>query len=148
MTTKEEIAQSEQFLHLSPCFQLCSIIVLSFKESFQFYSGMFSKSSSADLLYVGNWSTAEKHYSIYQTAARYEWFQWSTQEFIFEEHPYIFVSSSGYLYFSEVQPTDERKYFCVVTVSAPMRYTFAVSQPPSRTSLGVWLLVTGTGRGF
>ena len=54
MATKEEIAQNEQFLLLSPCFQLCSIIVLSFKGSFQFFGGMFSKSSAADLLYVGN----------------------------------------------------------------------------------------------
>ena len=31
MATKEEIAQNEQFLLLSPCFQVYSIIVLSFK---------------------------------------------------------------------------------------------------------------------
>ena len=31
MATKAEIAQNEQFLLLSPCFQLCSIIVPSFK---------------------------------------------------------------------------------------------------------------------
>ena len=31
IVTKEEIAQIEQCLHLSPCFQLYSIIVLSFK---------------------------------------------------------------------------------------------------------------------
>ena len=53
MTTKEEIAQNEHFLHLSACFQLCSIIVPLFKGSFQFVSGMFSKSSAADLLYFG-----------------------------------------------------------------------------------------------
>ena len=52
MVTKEEIAQNEQFLLLSPCFQLYSIIVLSFKGIFHRFSGMFSKSSAADLLYV------------------------------------------------------------------------------------------------
>ena len=52
MATKEEIAQNEQFLLLSPCFQLYLIIVLSFKGSFKFIPGMFSKSSAAYLLYV------------------------------------------------------------------------------------------------
>ena len=54
MATKEEIAQNEQFLLLSPCFQLHSIIVLSFERGFpENYGYMFSKSSAADLLYVG-----------------------------------------------------------------------------------------------
>ena len=53
MATKEEIAQNEQFLLLSPRFQLYSIVVLSFKGSFHCLSGMFSKSSAAELLYVG-----------------------------------------------------------------------------------------------
>ena len=53
MSTKEEIAQNEQFLLLSSCFQLFSISVLWFKGSFQICSDMFSKSSAADLLYVG-----------------------------------------------------------------------------------------------
>ena len=53
MATNEEIAQHEQFPLLSPCTQLYSIIVLSFKGSFQIFSVMFSKSSAADLLYVG-----------------------------------------------------------------------------------------------
>ena len=43
MATKEEIAQNEQFLLLTPCFQLYSIIVLLFKGSFQFCSSMFLK---------------------------------------------------------------------------------------------------------
>ena len=53
MVTKEEIAQNKQFILLSPCFQLCSIIGLSFKGSFQLISGIFSKSSAAELLHVG-----------------------------------------------------------------------------------------------
>ena len=51
MTTKEEIAQNKQFLLLSSC--LYSIIVLSIKGSFQICSGIFSKSSAANMLYVG-----------------------------------------------------------------------------------------------
>ena len=53
MATKEEIAQNEQFLLLSPYFQLYSIIVLSFKDSFHFiFFVMFSKLSDANVLYV------------------------------------------------------------------------------------------------
>jgi hypothetical protein len=58
----------------------------------------------------------------------------------------MFVSSSGYLYFSEVQPTDSRKYFCSVTLIATSEYVTAINQPPSRISLGVDLIVTGTGK--
>lgn len=57
----------------------------------------------------------------------------------------MFVSSSGYLYFSEVQPTDGRKYFCSVTLIATSEFKTAIDQPPSRISLGVDLIVTGTG---
>ena len=53
MLTKEEIAQNKQFHLWSSCFQLYSIIVLSFKGSFKNISSLFSKSSAADLLYVG-----------------------------------------------------------------------------------------------
>ena len=50
---------SDQFFLLSPCFQLCTTIVLSFKGSFQLVSGMFSKSSAAHLLYVGKGYTGD-----------------------------------------------------------------------------------------
>ena len=52
-STKEEIAQYEQFLLLLPCIQLYSTIVLSFKGSFHLVSSMLSMSSDADVLYVG-----------------------------------------------------------------------------------------------
>ena len=42
MATKEEIAQDEQFLLLSPYYQLYSIIILSFKGSFHILVKMFS----------------------------------------------------------------------------------------------------------
>ena len=53
IATKEEITQNEQFLLLSPCFQLYSIIVLSFSENFHICVYMFSKSSAVELLFVG-----------------------------------------------------------------------------------------------
>ena len=54
MATKEEIAQNEQFLLLSPCFQLYSIIVLLYKGNSQMFSSTFSTSSAADLLNAGD----------------------------------------------------------------------------------------------
>ena len=57
----------------------------------------------------------------------------------------MFVSGSGYLYFSAVQPTDQRRYYCSVTLIASSEYETAIDQPPSRISLGVDLIVTGTG---
>ncbi|KAL4221759.1 Contactin-3 [Mactra antiquata] len=78
----------------------------------------------------------------------YTWFYNSIAEPVFEENKNMFVSSSGYLYFSEVQPTDFRKYFCSVTLIAPIKYDTAINQPPSRISLGVYLRVTGTEHGY
>ena len=43
MVTKEESAQNKQFLLMSLCFQIYSIIVLSFKGSFQICSGYVFK---------------------------------------------------------------------------------------------------------
>ena len=50
---KGEIAHHEQFHHLPQCFQLYLIIKLSLMEISHILNKMFSKSSSADLLYVG-----------------------------------------------------------------------------------------------
>ena len=51
--TKGEIAQYEQFLLLSQCFQLFSVIKPTFIKLFRVFAWMFSKSSAADLMYVG-----------------------------------------------------------------------------------------------
>ena len=53
IVTKEEIAQIKQFLVLPQCFQLFSVIILSFIEIFHVFALLFSKLSAADLLYVG-----------------------------------------------------------------------------------------------
>ena len=51
---KGEIAHDEQFLLWLQCFQLYLTIEISFMEIFQVLNvNMFSKSSAADLLYVG-----------------------------------------------------------------------------------------------
>ena len=50
---EEEIAQNEQFLLLTQCFQLCSVSMSSYREIFHFIVEMFSKLSTADFLYLG-----------------------------------------------------------------------------------------------
>ena len=52
--TKGEIAHDEQFLLWQQCFQLYLTTKLSFMEIFQVFVTMFSMSSAAELLYVGN----------------------------------------------------------------------------------------------
>ena len=52
-SAKTEIAQNEQILLLSECFQLFSEIIPTFIELFPVFAWMFSKWSAADLLYVG-----------------------------------------------------------------------------------------------
>ena len=73
------------------------------------------------------------------SAVRYEWSKFGTGGWVLPGHPYQFVSMAGYLYMSEVQPTDEKEYFCFVTLTAPSNYKLTTKQPPARISLGVWL---------
>ncbi|KAH3826570.1 hypothetical protein DPMN_128476 [Dreissena polymorpha] len=47
--------------------------------------------------------------------------------------------SCGYLYFSDVQETDNKKYFCLVTLGVNELWQASTNQPPSAISLGVWL---------
>ncbi|KAL4221697.1 hypothetical protein ACF0H5_019952 [Mactra antiquata] len=55
----------------------------------------------------------------------------------------FFVSDSGSLYISEVQPTDaDQIYYCVVTLSTPDGSKFAEGNVPSRLSLGQWLFMS------
>ncbi|KAL4221262.1 ATP-dependent RNA helicase ddx25 [Mactra antiquata] len=78
----------------------------------------------------------------------YSWFMNDVSQPIFSGDQNFFISSSGYLYFSEVQPTDFRKYYCSVTLISTSLYKPAISQSPSRFSLGVQLIVTGTEHGY
>ena len=55
----ENKATKEQFLCLSPCFQLYSIIVLSFKGCFQICSGMFFKVIWCRFVVCGKYSLYE-----------------------------------------------------------------------------------------
>ena len=53
IVAKGKIAHDEQFLLWPQCFQLYLEIKLSFMEIFLFFATIFSKSSVADLFYVG-----------------------------------------------------------------------------------------------
>ncbi|XP_052761161.1 contactin-5-like [Mya arenaria] len=77
----------------------------------------------------------------YFPEVRFSWFRNGTSEPMFENLPNIFVSNSGYLYFSDVQETDNKKYTCVVTLAASSGMQTSINQPPSIVSLGVWLRV-------
>ena len=66
---KREIAYNVQFLLLPQCFQLDSSIILSFTEILHIFAKIFSKSSAADLLYLGmGW------YLLMQTSVGF-WFR-------------------------------------------------------------------------
>ena len=52
IVTNGEISHNEQFLHLPQWFQICLIITPPY--ILQFFAGMFTKLSAADLLYVEN----------------------------------------------------------------------------------------------
>ena len=53
IVAKGEITHAEQYLLLAQCFQIYSLIVLSFIERFHIFELISSTSSAADLLYVG-----------------------------------------------------------------------------------------------
>ena len=53
IAAKDEIAHDGQFLLWPQCFLLYLTIKLSFMKIFQVFFTIFSKSSAADLLYVG-----------------------------------------------------------------------------------------------
>ncbi|CAG5129208.1 unnamed protein product, partial [Candidula unifasciata] len=57
-------------------------------------------------------------------------------------HPYIFVSNNGKLYFSEISQMDA-EYHCFVNLVSPVGQILSANQYPSRSSLGIQLVVTG-----
>ena len=60
--------------------------------------------------------------------------------FIWPSHENLFVSHSGSLYMSEVQPTDRNKrYFCQVSLIASAGYKLAKANTESRTNRGFLL---------
>ena len=72
---------------------------------------------------------------------RYEWSKFGTAAWLFPGGSYTFVSQAGYMYFSEVQPTDQKEYFCFVTLATPRNYRMNTKQPPMVINKGIWLIV-------
>ncbi|XP_059165972.1 contactin-like [Physella acuta] len=58
-------------------------------------------------------------------------------------HPHQFVSTNGKFYLSETSNQDAGYYHCVVTLIPKVGQILATNQPPSRTSLGIQLAITG-----
>ncbi|XP_067686212.1 contactin-like [Haliotis asinina] len=80
----------------------------------------------------------------FNPVVRYQWFKNSAAHFVRPNlNQYMFISNNGKLYFSETQQSDAGAYHCVVTLTALLGQTVATSQPPSRTSLGIQLIITG-----
>ncbi|PVD37152.1 hypothetical protein C0Q70_04147 [Pomacea canaliculata] len=82
--------------------------------------------------------------SLLFTDASFQWFKGPGLNFV---RPHLnlhqFVSYNGRLYFSETQRSDAGMYYCVVTLTTPRGQRAATVQPPSRTSLGIELLIRG-----
>lgn len=82
----------------------------------------------------------------YSPEVRYEWHKAAPiYVFIWPANPNMFVSNSGLMYTSEVQPTDaDKTYYCMVTLTHTATSRLSTSQPPSRESLGIFLGLTET----
>ncbi|XP_071103129.1 contactin-3-like [Haliotis cracherodii] len=78
----------------------------------------------------------------YRPAVKYQWLKGDTRSFVRPQmQPYIFISANGKLYFSEVTRIDEGEYRCIAILTGRNRHTIGTSQPPTRTSLPIPLLV-------
>ncbi|XP_021368821.1 contactin-like [Mizuhopecten yessoensis] len=83
----------------------------------------------------------------YKPDVVYNWmrqgFSGSGFEYIYTElMPYMFISTNGKLYFTEVTRVDEADYYCQVTLSGVSSTVVGSSQPPSKTSLAISLSVS------
>lgn len=91
-------------------------------------------------LYKGTYLNC--NFPTFKPAANFQWQKGS--EFLQTSlNQYYFLSSDGNLYFSEVQAQDSGYYHCLVTLASLPDETMWTSQPPSTTSKGIYLNVTG-----
>ena len=78
------------------------------------------------------------------TAVVYNW-EKDSQDIFISTNPYIFISSNGRLYFSEVTQADEGNYNCRVSLSGISKTIVGTSQPPSAISKPIQLVVKSQG---
>lgn len=84
---------------------------------------------------------------LFYSDASYAWFKGPGANFLRTDlNTYQFVSYNGRLYFSETQLADAGKYHCVVTLAVRLGEQASTVQPPSRTSLGVELIIRGDSK--
>ncbi|KAK7478536.1 hypothetical protein BaRGS_00030208 [Batillaria attramentaria] len=77
----------------------------------------------------------------FRPAVRYQWLKDTAQFIRTDFQAYIFISNNGKLYFSEVTRSDEGEYRCIAVLTGVNQYTIGTTQPPTRTSLPIPLLV-------
>ena len=101
------------------------------------------------LVGCGNDDTADNNSIIIfslKTAVKYQWLKGDTRTFVRPQmQQYIFISANGRLYFSEVTRVDEGEYRCIAILSGVSKYTLGTSQPPTRTSMAIQLVVQDQG---
>lgn len=78
---------------------------------------------------------------IYLAAVTYQWIKENTFFIRTDKQKYMFISSNGRLYFSEVTRDDEGLYSCLTTLTSISGTTLATTQPPSRVSMPIQLIV-------
>ncbi|XP_033733022.1 contactin-like [Pecten maximus] len=83
----------------------------------------------------------------YKPDVVYNWMRQSYSgsgfEYIYTElMPYMFLSANGKLYFTEVTRVDQADYYCQVTLAGLSSTVVGSSQPPSKTSLPIFLSVS------
>ncbi|KAL4229020.1 ROBO3 [Mactra antiquata] len=77
----------------------------------------------------------------YKPAVSYQWYRGLNADFVRPDlNPYIFISSNGKLYFSEVTQNDEADYYCIVKLTSNGE-EMSTYQPPSRISTPIPLEV-------
>ncbi|CAL1546787.1 unnamed protein product [Lymnaea stagnalis] len=79
----------------------------------------------------------------HNTDLRYSWYKSSFNFIRPELNAQYFLSRNGGLYISEVQAADQDEYYCMVFMAPRSGHVLAGEQPPSRTSMGIQLVVTG-----
>ena len=85
------------------------------------------------------------YFYSYFPGVTYSWFKnQNTDIFIWPGNPNMFVSWSGALYVSEVQPTDSNKrYFCLITLVGEDDAKLGRGNTLVRTNKGIRLLPLG-----
>ena len=76
------------------------------------------------------------------SAARFQWTKGDGSNFLRPElQRYLFISNNGKLYFSEITRDDAGYYRCIVTLAGDGDTPLKITQPPSRTSLPIQVIV-------